>query len=315
MAFPAPTGTGYPVAQGVPSNFGTLNPLVFSKKWCLKWYEGSCLTNVTNTDYEGEIKEQGDTLRIRLIPDIDTYPYTKGQPLPVQTPATPYIDLPIDKGVGYNFKDHPLDRKQENMNSINKWLADATESTKGDIEKNVFANVYADAHASNKGATAGAEEACYNLGVTGSPVVLTKDNVLEYITFVDAVLGEQAGIPETDRFLVVPVWMANLIQNSDLKNASLTGDQISPIRTGRLGEIANLTLYKNNRLSKTVDGGANCYNIIGGHPAAVAFATQLTVHERIPDNDDYGHKVRGLQCFGYKTVKPEALVWMYAKRG
>ena len=75
--------------------------------------------------------------------------------------------------------------------------------------------------------------------------------VLDFITQCGQVLDE-ANIPESGRWMVIPSWMASLIKQSDLRNASIAGDMTSVLRNGRLGEIDRFTLYYSNLLP-TVD--------------------------------------------------------------
>ena len=60
----------YPVASGVPSHSGNYTPTIFSKKMLLKFYRATVFGAIANTDYEGEIKDQGDTVEIRTLPDV-----------------------------------------------------------------------------------------------------------------------------------------------------------------------------------------------------------------------------------------------------
>ena len=62
----------YPTAAGTTSLSGTYIPEIWSSKLLVKFYEGTCLSEVSNTDYEGEIKQKGDKVHINQIPDITT---------------------------------------------------------------------------------------------------------------------------------------------------------------------------------------------------------------------------------------------------
>ncbi len=48
--------------------------------------------------------------------------------------------------------------------------------------------------------------------------------------------------------------------------------------------------------------------IIAGHMSAMTFASQITKTETVRNPSDFGDYVRGLNVFGFKVVKPEALV-------
>ena len=115
--------------------------------------------------------------------------------------------------------------------------------------------------------------------------------------------GEFRHEPEGDRFLVIPAKMAGMIKKSDLKDASLSGDSSSILRNGRLGMIDRFTIYMSHNLS--VSSGK--FSIIAGHKMGFTFASQMTNMETIRSETTFGNIIRGLQVYGYKVVKPEAL--------
>jgi hypothetical protein len=69
-------------------------------------------------------------------------------------------------------------------------------------------------------------------------------------------------------------------------------------------------------LTKTVDGGNTATNMVFGHKMALTFAAQLTESEGPLRHPDYfGNFYRGLNVYGYKVIKPEALGHFYACKG
>jgi hypothetical protein len=103
---------------------------------------------------------------------------------------------------------------------------------------------------------------------------------------------------------VIPAKMAGLIKKSELKDASLTGDSVSVVRNGRLGMVDRFTLYVSHNLK--VDTGGK-FNLIAGNKMGFTFASQMTNMETIRSESTFGNIVRGLQVYGYKVVKGEAL--------
>ncbi len=308
----------FPVAAGHPdySSTGTNKfiPQIWSAKLVVKFYAATVFGEIANTDYEGEITNAGDKVIIRTIPDIVINDYQKGQDLDYQNPEKANTELNIDKGKYFAFAVDNVDKRQSDIAFIDKWSEDASERMKIAIDTDVLGNVYADVHANNKGTTAGAKSSSYNLGTTQSSVTITKTNVLDYIVDCGSVLSEQ-NVPETGRWMVIPVWMANLIKKSDLKDASLTGDEISVLRNGRIGRIDDIVLYKSNNYTSVTDGSDTCYNIIFGTKHAITFASQMTNMETLPNPKTFGQLIRGLNVYGYKVIKSEAMGVLYAKKG
>ena len=73
-------------------------PEIWSGKLQVKFYKSTVLGEITNNDWEGEIKGQGDKVNIRAIPTITIRDYTKGQNLTNEVPVSTPIELNIDKG-------------------------------------------------------------------------------------------------------------------------------------------------------------------------------------------------------------------------
>ena len=259
-----------------------------------------------------EISAYGDKVNIRTIPDMVIEDYTPGQNLNYKTPEGSVVELLIDKAKSYAFKVNKVEQKQSDIAYMEKWSDDASMQLKITIDSGVLAGVYGDAHADNKGATAGAIHGDVDLGAAGVPVEITKANVIDKIVECGQVLTEQ-NVPETGRWIVIPAWMATRIKTSDLKDASLTGDGTSTLRNGRIGRIDKFEIFESNNLPYASDGtyGANCWHCIAGHKSGITFATQLVENEMLPNPNDFGKLIRGLQVFGYKVIKAESLVDFY----
>jgi N4-gp56 family major capsid protein len=295
-------------------------PEVWSGKLQAKFYKSTVLAEITNNDWEGEIKGQGDKVYIRSIPTITIRSYTKGMNLTNEVPTSTPLELNIDQGEYFSVVLDDVDAVQADVKLMDMFTNDASEQMKITIDANVLNGVKTSAATANKGATAGVLSANINLGTTYATRAISKTNVLDLILDMGQVLDEQ-DVPETGRWLVIPSWMAAMIKNSDLKQAYLTGDSQSPLRNGKLGMIDRFTLYVSNNLPNAVDLGSDSstggtgtaadvrgWNIIAGTRDAISFASQMANVETIRAQSTFGNIVRGLNVYGYKVTKPEALV-------
>jgi hypothetical protein len=293
---------GFPVSQGRPNYSGNFIPEIWSGKLIENFYDATVLAAISNTNYEGEIRRMGDTVNIRTTPEITIKTYVKGQTLSVENPDKPKIQLVIDKGEYFACIEDDVDKVQSDVNLMDTWSKDASERMKIKIDQRVLTDILPGISSLNKGASAGRISGNIDLGTTGSPVAVTKTNVLEYIVDIGTVLDE-ANAPEGDRFIVIPAKMAGLIKKSDLKDASLTGDSVSVLRNGRLGMIDRFTVY----MSHNLNNASGKFSIIAGHKMGFTFASQMTEMESIRAESTFGNIIRGLQVYGYQVVKPEAL--------
>jgi len=260
-----------------------------------------------------EIKKHGDTVIIRTIPDITIRAYKIGQKLVRERPAPGRVDLLIDKGNYYSVVINDVEKLQSDINYVERWTDDAGQQMKIAVDSDILSVVYADADSHNKGAQAGKKSGSIDLGASGAFVSLDKTNILDYIVDMGTCLDEN-DVPETQRWLVFPAIFCGMIKKSDLKDASLAGDGTSIMRNGRLGIIDRFEIYSSNQVATSADGVTTVHNCLFGHPAAITFASQLTENRVIPNPDDFGDLMEGLQVYGYETIKAQALGHFYAAK-
>lgn len=301
-------------SNGFPQQSGILIPEVWSTKLLVKFYAATVLSQICNTDYEGEIKSQGDKVWVRTTPDIVIRKYFKGQSLDIQRPQPAKLSMTIDQANYWNFVVDDIDKFQSDIPFFENWTKDATEQMKIAIDTEILGQIYADAATYNQGATAGAVTQSINLGAPGAPLLV--GNATGAVTPVDLVLRinqawDEYNVPESDRHIVIPSWLGQKLKNSDLKNAFLTGDGKSPLRNGLIGGIDRSTVYLSNLLSQVKDGSNNVTHVVGTQKNGVCFATQLVENEMIKAESTFGMLGRGLQVYGHQTFKPEAVVHAY----
>jgi hypothetical protein len=339
MAYPITSdrATAWPTnsAAANPAYTGIFIPAVWSAKLIEKFYDSTVLAAMSNTDYEGEIRNQGDTVKIRTKPSISINDYTADLNLAVERPSSNIVELLIDKGKYFNTILDDVMEVQSDIDQLSMWADDASEQMKITIDTDVLANVNADifdttdasgagwatGSSGNQGATAGRISANIDLGTVAAPLQMVARNptaaqteVVDLITYLGQVLDE-ANIPETGRWMIAPAWFCSLVKRSELRDASLTGDSVGIARNGRLGMIDRFTLYMSNLLPTDNDATAgDSYRIYAGHSHGLTFASQLTKVETLRAESTFGTLLRGLQVYGYKVVDGTALALAQAQK-
>jgi hypothetical protein len=259
----------------------------------------------------------GDTITINNIPSISINDYQIGQNLNYQVPVPNKVDLTIDKAkyFGVNVSDVLEYQAKPNADvDVHRRRLQADAIT---IDREVLLAQYNNGAAANKGATAGVLSGAINLGTDAAPVDLSAatDTILTLIIGLATVLDEQ-NVPDTDRFLVIDPATRLRLMKSPLQQAYLTGDDKSILRNGKIGTIDRFTVYLSNLLPSAaagiaIGGGAQGGALkrrvlIAGHSSALTFAAQITKTENLPNPNDFGTLVRGLNVYGHKMIKPEA---------
>lgn len=300
---------GFPTATGHTNWSGTQIATIWASVLLTFFYQTTCLAQITTTEFESQIEKFGDTLRIRTLPTPVIHDYVKGMELEVDELEPGYVDLVIDKGLYHNYILDSVDIKQMDYDAMSKWAAHISQFFKIEMDRRVLQDIYADADAHNKGATAGLESGDINLGVSGTPLALTKTNIIDKITECGVVLDEQ-NIPNEGRFIVLPARTCGLIKQSDLKDASLTGDGQSILRNGRIGMIDRFEIYMSNAIASVTDTH-KCFNALFGHKKATAWATQLVENKQYEPEKRFGKGNKQMAAYGYEVVHSDALGHLY----
>lgn len=291
-------------------------PEVYSGKLVQKFYATTVFGSVASTDYEGEIKGFGDNIIIRTVPDITVSDYTIGstfQPTDYEVPNRAHVELPINKGKKFLVRVNTVDRTQSDLDLVDVFSDEASMKLKIAMDRDMLSVIYAQAAAANQGLTAGVISANVVLGTAAAPVSITSATVTNFITGIGQVMDEQ-NITDEGRWLIVPSWFIKKLKQSELKQAYLTGDKESILRNGMVGTVDRFTIYQSNLLtSQTTAGGST--NIIAGHPAGLAWASQIVELERITNPWDFGHLMRGLCVYGYQVIEPNYIVWGVVQEG
>lgn len=291
-------------------------PQVWAGKLIEKLYSRTCFAEIANTEYEGQIKNHGDTVEIRTTPSIVIKDYKIGGGLNYEKPTSDKVELQIDQAKYFAFEVNDVDAYQSDIKLMDNWSDDGGQQMKIEIDKTILGDVYGDVAAENTGPTAGAKSSSFNMGEAGAPVAITKANIMDVIVDCGSVLDEQ-DVPDDDRYIVLPAWMNGMLKKSDLRDASAMGDNNSVYRNGKVGELDRFTVYVSNNLNVVTDGTTSnkASNVLFGHKKALTFASQMTNMETLPNPQDFGKLIRGLNVFGFEMIDPNAAGNLYAERG
>lgn len=318
--FPVATGVSTPAVYptGSTGNAFQTNgfiPEIWSGKLVEKFYASTVLAAISNTDYEGEIRNQGDRVKIRTKPTITIRDYRADGSLTLERPEGSNIELYIGNGKYFNTILDDVMEVQSDLNALSMWSDDAAQQLKITVDTDVLRGILSGMNSLNRGTTAGKITGAINLGVSGTPLATVARSpgagqveILDVILRLAQVLDEQ-NIPEEGRWLIIPVWAIAQLKFSDLRQAYLTGDSASPLRNGRIGQIDRFTVYSSNLLPSGVAGGLSAGEFVfyAGHAHGLTFASQISKVETLRSELTFGTILRGLQVYGYQIVDGTAL--------
>lgn len=303
-----PHASGFNAAQ-------LLKRKIFSDTMLARFRCGSIIGNISNMDVLAkELKDCGDEVIFRQEPVAEIFDYVKGQELEISTVEMDAIAMKIDKAKYWNIFAESVDLAQDC--DLKQWLAKQTDIRAYEmaqmIDKQLLNDLPKQAGACNKGRRAGVLSGSFDMGSGGSPVSITPASLLVKLAEAAAVLDE-ACIPATDRFIVFPSTAKPVFYSSPLTNACVSGLSKSPLFGGEIPNIADFRILWTNNLPMRTEGGRIAYTLPFGIKSAIGFHTQLKT-SRVIENDarTFGTYWQGLQLYGYKVLRPEALGILYA---
>lgn len=252
--------------------------------------------NLVNRDYEGDIRQQGDTVKINQIADITIKDYKKGTDIEIDdvdgTPTT----LTISQNKYFAFKVEDVDAAQANVNLVDAAMARASYGMR-DVVDQYIAGFYKKA-----GVTEG-------LGDDTTPLSITSaTKAYESLVDLKGALDD-ANVPADGRFVVVPSQFYGYMLKDSRFVAAGTQKTDTVLTNGYIGQAAGFQIYQSNNVPNAK--GAQ-YKILAGTRAAISFAQQITSTEALRMEKAFSDMVRGQLVYGAAVVQPKALACMTA---
>jgi hypothetical protein len=96
-------------------------PIKYSLRLVELLYNETIYNKVTNTNYEGSIRSEGDRVRVRTLGKLTLSAYAKGTTLVAQDLTPSYEDLIIDKQYYFKFIVDDIDKLQNDVDTINEY--------------------------------------------------------------------------------------------------------------------------------------------------------------------------------------------------
>ncbi|MCA1615043.1 MAG: P22 coat protein - protein 5 domain protein [Acidobacteria bacterium] len=253
---------------------------------------------VVNTQYEGVIANQGDTVKINFIGNISVFDVARNEDIPdPEQLSTALTNLVIDKAEGFNFQVDDVDKVQANGDLIQTAMGEAAYALRDKADQSV-AVLHAEAHADNL------------IGSDAAPVSPTADTAYEYLVDAGTKLDEK-NVPTEGRWAAVPPWFYGLLLKDKRFVAAGTSRTDEVLRNGEVGEAAGFRILRSNNVIHTA---GTKYKLLAGHPQAITYADQIVSVESYRMEKRYADAVKGLHVYGRKVIRPQALVTVTANR-
>lgn len=252
--------------------------------------------DIVNHDYEGQIKNVGDTVTFFSKNGLTVRDYnpnaTGFTEITTEQPNGEKMELKIDQQKYIAFDVEDIDKVQASVKIVDEWTQTMAYS---------FADVK-DAYI-NGLAVAGAGTKLHN----DSALQLTKDNVWAEICALQRVLTKNKALKKDGRdysgkrpaLVITPEVQEVLLQSSDFFTNAF-GNEV--LRKGQVGHIGVFDVFvdTNIQTDKTGTGSAATYSqtIIAMTSQGITYAEQITETETYRSQKSFKDVVRSLMTYG-----------------
>lgn len=274
------------------TTYSTFIPEIWSKKLNQMLEKNCVMMQCVNKNWEGEISQQGDTVKIITPADVTVSTLTSDN-ITYTSLAPKSQDLVIDQKKFFAFKIDDVAKVQSNMDIMEAHLVNAKKAIE-EVQDSYLLAMHTDVTESN------------TVGSESSPITLDKSTIYEHFVKLSLALKNSDAVHTGVRPWVVinPNIESYLLQSPEFIKAYNVADET--LRDGAIGRIAGMDVLVSTNLTD-ID---NKYYVLAGTNDAITFASQLAKIESLRDKDSFSDLVRGLYLYGAKTVQPKALAKM-----
>lgn len=273
------------------AHYSAFIPEIWSQKLNNMLTKNCVMLQCVNRNYEGEIKNQGDTVKIITPAEVSISTVTDSAITYSELNPTE-VDLVIDQKKFFAFKIGDVAQAQANQDIMEAHLQSAKNAIE-EVQDAFLLGQHANVDSNN---------------IIGGTTAVTLDKSTIYSHFVQLALklknANAVNNSQKPWVVINPTIESYLLQSTEFISAYNVADET--LREGAIGRIAGMDVLVSTNLTAT----DSKYYVLAGTNEAVTFASQLSKIESLRDKDSFSDLVRGLYLYGAKTVQPKSLAKM-----
>lgn len=273
--------------------------------------------NMTNNDWEGEIKSAGDTVHI-CTPDASNIVIGEGVVPEVNDVYPKAMTLTIDKTKSFQFKFNDIEQAQSQFNMMEGYMSIANERMMIEVNKELELEVLNNAEVPNVGTNAAgfqATSATINTFFNRLKKTLMANKALSPAGFYTFKGNKEQALQLNAVVTIGTGLFEQLVNSTQLTHPTVQGDDI--LYKGVVGQIAGMQIFVDTLLDGIKQ--AECANhyadednkkfvAIAGTKMGITFAEQYNKVEKLRDPQTFADIGRALYLYGYKITNPKSLV-------
>lgn len=235
-------------------------------------------------EWEGDIKQCGDRVKICGLEPVSIFNYTKNSDLPAPAVLSDNArELVINQAKAFNFQIDDVDAAQSMPNLMDAAIRQAAAALASEADKYVYSVAAAECE---------------------TAIIKAEDN-----NIVDGILGAMLTIRNKgvtdDLILEVSPKVASIIYKEKL---NMVSDNSEAFENGYLGAVAGCKIYVSNNIMVENAGPSSAHACIMRTKRALAFAEQLSEIEAYRPELRFADAVKGLHLYGAKVVRHDEIL-------
>ena len=273
--------------------------------------------NLTNSDWEGEIKSAGDTVHI-CTPDASNIVIGEGVVPEVNDVYPKSMTLTIDKTKSFQFKFNDIEQAQSQFNMMEGYMSIANERMMIEVNKELELEVLNNAEVPNVGTNAAgfqATSATINTFFNRLKKTLMANKALSPAGFYTFKGNKEQALQLNAVVTIGTGLFEQLVNSTQLTHPTVQGDDI--LYKGVVGQIAGMQIFVDTLLdgikqtecaNHYADEAGKKFIAIAGTKMGITFAEQYNKVEKLRDPQTFADIGRALYLYGYKITNPKSLV-------
>jgi hypothetical protein len=277
-------------------------PELWSDRLFVRLRKAHVFANLCNKEYEGMLRNYGDTVYINELGPVTVTAYSKGGTLTYSELDSAQKALVVDQASEFHFKIDDINNAQTNPKLMDGAMDEAAYAV-ADTVDSYIAGLYAQAGATPSATT--------YIGSTGSTLAVSSGNVIETFSYAGRYLDEK-NVPKAGRVIVIPPWITQKLTLAEVGGAGgatsvpkVPDDEA--LRNGFVTRAFGFDIYESNNVSVS----STEYRVMAFNRSAIAFVGQVNMIEALRLQTTIATAARGLYIYGAKVVRPEALLTLY----
>lgn len=246
--------------------------------------------DLANTDYEGEITSQGDTVHINSIsrPTIGTY--TKHTDITFEDVDDADRTLVIDQSKYFAFEVDDIEKVQARSDVVPEAMQEAAYGLRDVADTYVATLMATDVAAGN---------------LIAEQTVTTPAQASKVLRQLKLKL-DQADVPDDGRWAVITPEFESLLLDSPLFVPVDASGSSEALRNGRIGRVFGFDVRRSNKAPNGPGAGAGKL-LIAGVKMATTYADQIVKTEALRLEKRFADGLKGLHVYGSKVIRPTCL--------